>query len=97
MVPGGGDHLALQPKRKDSSSFLKKRTKKLLLITVRSDRGGRVNQLSKSFLVLVFKKELLSCFPAMTIHPDAREEPSSAPGRGPPDFEWIFKKLLPQP
>jgi hypothetical protein len=45
-----------------SRSFLKKRTKKLLLTSVRPDRAGRVNQTSKSFLVLFFKKELLSSF-----------------------------------
>jgi hypothetical protein len=46
-----------------SSSFLKKRTKKLLLDLVRTVRVARVNQRNKSFLVLFFKKELLpSCF-----------------------------------
>ena len=44
-----------------SSSFLKKRTKKLLLSLVRADRACRVNQQDKSFLVLFFKKELLPC------------------------------------
>jgi hypothetical protein len=48
--------------REGSSSFLKKRTKKLLLDLVRVDRGLRVNQSSKSFLVLFFKKELLPAF-----------------------------------
>jgi hypothetical protein len=38
---------------------LKKRTKKLLILSVRVDRSWRVNQESKSFLVLFFKKELL--------------------------------------
>jgi hypothetical protein len=42
-----------------SSSFLKKRTKKLLLCSVRASRIMRVNQGNKSFLVLFFKKELL--------------------------------------
>jgi hypothetical protein len=46
-----------------SSSFLKKRTKKLLPASVRVDRAWRANQQSKSFLVLLFKKELLSCYP----------------------------------
>jgi hypothetical protein len=46
-------------KHEGSSSFLKKRTKKLLLLGMRTDRTGRVNQHSKSFLVLFFKKELL--------------------------------------
>jgi hypothetical protein len=49
--------------RKESSSFLKKRTKKLLLIAS-SIRFAMLNDmlaaLSKSFLVLFFKKELLS-------------------------------------
>jgi hypothetical protein len=46
-------------KHKGSSSFLKKRTKKLLLSSVRGGRSDRVDQHSKSFLVLFFKKELL--------------------------------------
>jgi hypothetical protein len=45
-----------------SSSFLKKRTKKLLFDSVRTDRIARVNQQNKSFLVLFFKKELLPSF-----------------------------------
>jgi hypothetical protein len=44
-----------------SSSFLKKRTKKLLFSSVSTGRIRRANQWSKSFLVLFFKKELLSC------------------------------------
>jgi hypothetical protein len=40
----------------ESSSFLKKRTKKLLFAS------GRLNQQNKSFLVLFFKKELLLPF-----------------------------------
>jgi len=47
-------------KRQGSSSFLKKRTKKLLLSSSRTDLAGRVKQTSKSFLVPFFKKELLS-------------------------------------
>jgi hypothetical protein len=50
-------------KREESSSFLKKRTKKLLLSTVRTNVACRVNQHSKSFLVLFFKTELLSYSP----------------------------------
>jgi hypothetical protein len=46
-----------------SSSFLKKRTKKLLLDLVSAFRVGRVNQTNKSFLVLFFKKELLPSLP----------------------------------
>jgi len=42
---------------------LKKRTKKLFLSTVRTDLACRANQQSKGFLVLFFKKELLSCRP----------------------------------
>jgi hypothetical protein len=40
---------------------LKKRTKKLLFCSVSTGRIRRANQWSKSFLVLFFKKELLSC------------------------------------
>jgi hypothetical protein len=47
------------PPQEGSSSFLKKRTKKLLLLGMHTDRAGRVNQQNKSFLVLFFKKELL--------------------------------------
>jgi hypothetical protein len=46
-------------KRQGSSSFLKKRTKKLVLDLVRAGRIGRVNRQSKSFLFLFFKKEML--------------------------------------
>jgi hypothetical protein len=49
-------------RKQGSSSFLKKRTKKLLLPCYRypqSDYPQR--QTSKSFLVLFFKKELLLC------------------------------------
>jgi photosystem II stability/assembly factor-like uncharacterized protein len=46
----------------ESSSFLKKRTKKLLPASVRAGRNRHVNQTIKSFLVLFFKKELLPCF-----------------------------------
>jgi hypothetical protein len=54
-------HYAIPKEGKDeeSSSFLKKRTKKLLLASMRTDRALRVNQQNKSFLVLFFKKELL--------------------------------------
>jgi hypothetical protein len=47
---------------KESSSFLKKRTKKLLFVSVRALRTSRINQESKSFLFLFFKKEILPCF-----------------------------------
>ena len=50
-----------------SSSFLKKRTKKLLLAAVRGDLACRAHQQSKGFLVLFFKKELLSCWPLLEI------------------------------
>jgi hypothetical protein len=43
----------------ESSSFLKKRTKKLLLVAVRVNRAGRLTKQNKSFLFLFFKKELL--------------------------------------
>jgi hypothetical protein len=52
------------PVREESSSFLKKRTKKLLLSSKRASRGQYVTQQSKSFLFLFFKKELLPCFAA---------------------------------
>jgi hypothetical protein len=48
-----------------SSSFLKKRTKKLLPATPRVENPLALNQTDKSFLVLFFKKELLpSCLGA---------------------------------
>jgi hypothetical protein len=52
---GFGDH---QAPTKGSSSFLKKRTKKLLPFGVRRRSGPR--QRDKSFLLLFFKKEVLS-------------------------------------
>jgi hypothetical protein len=54
--------VAVRSKKKGSSSFLKKRTKKLLLVWLRW-LGELVRPAfafrSKSFLVLFFKKELL--------------------------------------
>jgi hypothetical protein len=48
-------------KKKASSSFLKKRTKKLLSVPrVRTTAGAPAKQMDKSFLVLFFKKELLA-------------------------------------
>jgi hypothetical protein len=41
---------------------LKKRTKKLLLVGMPTERPSRVNQQIKVFLVLFFKKELLPSF-----------------------------------
>jgi hypothetical protein len=41
---------------------LKKRTKKLLPVSVRASLIGRANQQNKSFLFLFFKKEILPCF-----------------------------------
>jgi hypothetical protein len=49
-------------KQEGSSSFLKKRTKKLLLDQLLLDRAYRASQHNKSLLVLFFRKELLSCF-----------------------------------
>jgi hypothetical protein len=46
-----------------SGSFLKKRTKKLLPLEPRSIRKSR-SQISKSFLLLFFKKEVLPRFVA---------------------------------
>jgi hypothetical protein len=48
-------------KKEGSSSFLKKRTKKLLFV---GSRASRIRRGSKSFLVLFFKKELLPSFGA---------------------------------
>jgi hypothetical protein len=60
-----GERGPAQREAKGSSSFLKKRTKKLLFVA----RGSRVNQVprmspkkSKSFLFLFFKKEILPSF-----------------------------------
>jgi hypothetical protein len=53
--------------RQESSSFLKKRAKKLLRAPVRVDRVGRVNRTSKSFLFLFFKKEILPCFAGVSV------------------------------
>jgi len=50
-----------------SSSFLKKRTKKLLLAAVRTGRIRRVNRWRKSLLVLFFRKELLPCFASVSV------------------------------
>jgi hypothetical protein len=61
------DSAPKQPKCEGSSSFLKKSTKKLLFSSLRTGRIGRVNQWSKSFLVLFFKKELLSCFADVSV------------------------------
>jgi hypothetical protein len=50
-------------KKKESSSFLKKRTKKLLSVArVRTMIGAPEHKMDKSFLVLFFKKELLLLF-----------------------------------
>jgi hypothetical protein len=52
-------------KQKESSSFLKKRTKKLLRLawpTLGTQRGDSRVAMEKSFLVLFFKKEHLSSF-----------------------------------
>jgi len=51
---------------------LKKRTKKLLLSAVRIGLDFRINQQSKSFLVLFFKKELLSCWLLLEVAGRAR-------------------------
>jgi hypothetical protein len=50
-------------KRKEESSFLKKRSKKLLRIRLRPFRMGST-RMRKSFLVLFFKKDLPSFPPA---------------------------------
>jgi hypothetical protein len=57
---GVAAHINRQAKQ-GSSSFLKKRTKKLLIVWLtRRLRPGRT-EAGKSLLVLFFKKELLSC------------------------------------
>jgi hypothetical protein len=48
-------------KKAGSSSFLKKRTKKLLLDCLTRQQRSVSTKQSKSFLVLFFKKELLPC------------------------------------
>jgi hypothetical protein len=64
-----------------SGSFLKKRTKKLLCLAWRDafvpiKQGvGRYPQRSKSFLVLFFKKGLLSSSRAMAGHPMKKPPP----------------------
>jgi hypothetical protein len=45
-------------KKKARTSFLKKRSKKLLLVWAEPIRAGR-SQMFKSFLLLFFKKEVL--------------------------------------
>jgi hypothetical protein len=52
-----------------SSSFLKKRTKKLLLASVRAGRNQRVSKTSTSFLFLFFKKEILPCSAGVAVQP----------------------------
>jgi hypothetical protein len=47
--------------RRKQFFFEKKNQKKLLLPALRTDPACRASQQSKSFLVLFFKKELLSC------------------------------------
>jgi hypothetical protein len=52
-----------QSQAAEGTSFLKKRSKKLLSIWLRPYRRSR-SQVRKSFLVLFFKKELLPSFPS---------------------------------
>jgi hypothetical protein len=61
------DSAPKQSKCEGSSAFLKKSTKKLLFSSVRIGRIRRANQWSKIFLVLFFKKELLSCCADMSV------------------------------
>jgi hypothetical protein len=65
-------HCQRKASAKESSSFLKKRTKKLLLASVSVDRFSRINQESKSFLFLFFKKEILPCFALVASQVNAR-------------------------
>jgi hypothetical protein len=66
LTRNGGDYLtnrhraprsADKGKSKESSSFLKKRTKKLLLLSVRAAWAGRVNQRAKVFCFFFSKKK----------------------------------------
>jgi hypothetical protein len=61
------DSLPKEGKCQESSSFLKKRTKKLLLASIRASLIGRVNQQRKSLLVLFFRKELLPRFAGVSV------------------------------
>jgi hypothetical protein len=53
----------LATSKKERTSFLKKRSKKLVLICTTLVKRP-LAQISKSFLLLFFKKEVLSFFPA---------------------------------
>ncbi|HTZ70429.1 MAG TPA: hypothetical protein VMB71_07260 [Acetobacteraceae bacterium] len=62
--------LSKEAKRQESSSFLKKRTKKLFSVAGGTDSTYLTPLLrakTKSFLVLFFKKELLLCFAGFSI------------------------------
>jgi hypothetical protein len=54
-------------KREESSSVLKKRTKKLLILQGKAACIGRADQKNKSFLFLFFKKEILPCFAGASV------------------------------
>jgi hypothetical protein len=60
--------MVCSPRAKESSSFLKKRTKKLFVPQGRATRIGRVSQENKSFLFLFFKKEILPCFAGVSVY-----------------------------
>jgi hypothetical protein len=75
---GGRCHGARQTERQESTSFLKKRSKKLLIISA-SVLQERPKPNSQSFLVLIFKKEPLSaaCLgPALAQQPGTTAEAS---------------------
>jgi hypothetical protein len=61
------DSLRKEGKYEASSSFLKKSTKKLLFASRRAARIGRVNQWSKSFLVLFSKKNCFLASPYLSV------------------------------
>jgi hypothetical protein len=57
-------------KRQESSSFLKKRTKKLLSVArryVSNQAEVMATATGKSFLFLFFKKEILPCFASVSV------------------------------
>jgi hypothetical protein len=59
MAAGGCAAVEFCDLKEGSSSFLQKRTKKLLPVWARCSRKGR-SQMNKSFLLLFFKKEVLA-------------------------------------
>ena len=80
--------------KKESTSFLKKRSKKLL--TVGAHLAGNVRPKSKSFLLLFFKKEVLSffcffCVAAAPLSPETSDVAKLAPLAA----HWVFVETAP--